>query len=176
MFCYIYKLIHKNATNDDMIYIGSTINIIIRMRLHKSSCIKPYNEKYHYKVYKYIRQNGGWENWKYEIIDEVEIANKYEGYKYEKEYITKYDCLNKLNTQLTGLTKKECGETEEDYKRRMDIEYKKRNKEKLKEQSKEYRLKNHEIILQKQKEWRERNKEIISKRQKERREINKKKT
>jgi hypothetical protein len=135
------------------------------MRLHKSSCINPDNEKYHYKVYKYIRENGGWKNWKYEIIDEVEVANKYEGCKYEKEYITKYDCLNKLNTQLTGLTKKECDETEEDYKRRMNIEYKKRNKEKLKEQSKEYRLKNYEIISQKHKEWREKNKKIINQRQ-----------
>ena len=102
MFVYIYKLIKKDAINDDMIYIGSTEDIKDRMRHHKIRCNNIKHSKYNYKVYKYIRDNGGWDEWKYEIIDEVEVALREDAGIYEGEYIIKYNAIKKLNVGVAG--------------------------------------------------------------------------
>ena len=100
MFCWIYKLIKKDATNDDMVYIGSTCDVVKRICRHKKNCTNPQNDYYKCKVYKYIRENGGWKEWELIIIDEIEVPLKEceERRKYEQDYITKYDAINKLNT------------------------------------------------------------------------------
>ena len=58
----IYKIICKDASITD-IYIGSTTNFKNRGYTHKACCNNPNSKKYNYKVYKFIRDNGGWENW-----------------------------------------------------------------------------------------------------------------
>jgi len=95
-------LIKKDAINDDMIYIGSTEDIKDRMRHHKIRCNNIKHSKYNYKVYKYIRDNGGWDEWKYEIIDEVEVALREDAGIYEGEYIIKYNAIKKLNVGVAG--------------------------------------------------------------------------
>ena len=186
MFCYIYKLIHKDATNDDMIYIGSCDDISQRVSKHKYCCNTPNNCKYNYKVYKYIRENGGWENWKYEIIDEVEVALRDDGYIYEKEYIVKYDAVNKLNSRFAGRTKQEYLETNQEYIKRRDkdkyernkeqilgknkVKYE-RNKEQILEKCKDYYEMNKERVLQRVNEYRERNKDEINAKRREKRRL-----
>ncbi len=100
MLCWIYKLIKKDATNDDMVYIGSTCDVGERLNRHKKNCTNPNDIRHNNKLYKYIRENGGWEEWKYEILDEIEVPLKEceERRKCEQDYITKYDAINKLNT------------------------------------------------------------------------------
>jgi len=148
MFVYIYKLIKKDAINDDMIYIGSTEDIKCRMSTHKIRCNNIKSRNYNYKVYKYIRDNGGWNEWKYEIIDEVEVALREDAGIYEGEYIIKYDAINKLNNRVAGRTYKE---------------YYVQNIEKIKE----YRVQNKDLILQKKKENYQQNKEDILQKQKQ---------
>ena len=55
----IYKIYCKNANLRD-VYIGHTTNFIKRKYLHKTSCN---NLNCNDKIYKVIRENGGWENW-----------------------------------------------------------------------------------------------------------------
>jgi hypothetical protein len=99
MFCYIYKLIKKNAENDDMIYIGSSCDIDTRWKNHKKNCNNPNSKDYYYKVYEYIRENGGIDEWKMIILDEFEIPliKCVERDELENKYIKKYDTINKLN-------------------------------------------------------------------------------
>ena len=47
------------------IYIGSTYDEIEREHNHKSDCNNENNKSYDLKVYKFIRANGGYDNWKY---------------------------------------------------------------------------------------------------------------
>jgi len=166
MFVYIYKLIKKDAINDDMIYIGSTEDINDRMSKHKYSCNNIKYHKYNYKVYKYIRDNGGWNEWKYEIIDEVEVALREDAGIYEGEYIIKYNAINKLNDVVSGrcLNKSKNQYHKEKYER---------NKEKISQKGKERYERNKEDILQKCKEKYERNKEDILQRVTEYRNKNK---
>jgi hypothetical protein len=100
MFIYIYKLIKKGAVNDDMVYIGSTEDIIRRLKSHISRCNNSNSPKYNLKVYKYIRENGGFDEWDMLIIDEIEVPLKKCEHrdKCENEYIKKYDAINKLNS------------------------------------------------------------------------------
>lgn len=135
MFCYIYKIIKNDAENDDMIYIGSSCNPDTRWRRHKLCCNNPESKEYNLKVYKYIRDNDGIEEWKMIILDEFEIPLKkcVERDKYEKEYILKYDATNKLNMVLTGNTPKEYYENN----KKKFKEYYENNVDKIKEKRKE---------------------------------------
>lgn len=90
-----YKL--KHASDDTKLcYIGSTDNIKRRISRHKSG----YNtQKTQPKLYNYIRSNGGFDAWTFEILEQEEIGG-YEYKRYEKEamYIKQYDA--NLNTQM----------------------------------------------------------------------------
>ena len=162
MFVYIYKLIKKDAINDDMIYIGSTEDINDRMSKHKYSCNNIKYHKNNYKVYKYIRDNGGWDEWKYEIIDEVEVALREDAGIYEGEYIIKYNAINKLNDVVGGRTKKEYNEQNKEQIK----QYYQQNKEHILQKNKEKYERNKEDILQKNKEYYQQNKEQIKQNQK----------
>ena len=62
----ICKLSCKDKSITDK-YIGSTTNFTKRKYQHKQACIQPTNKFYDTSKYKFIRDNGGWENW--EIIE-----------------------------------------------------------------------------------------------------------
>ena len=71
----IYKIFCRD-TNIKEVYIGHTTNFVNRKSAHKSSCKNSDS-----KLYTFIRENGGWENWKILIIDVVECNNFEEGKK-----------------------------------------------------------------------------------------------
>ena len=74
----IYKIYCKDECITD-IYIGHTTNFIQRKSSHKTECN---NEKNYLKIYKIIRENGGWNNWnmieiaKYNCKDSTEARIK----------------------------------------------------------------------------------------------------
>lgn len=110
MLCFIYKLIRENVTNDDMVYIGSTTDPIHRMETHKGKYNNPnMPESYNCKLYKYIRENGGINEWKMIIIAEFEIFNIKckKRNNYENKFIIAYDAINKLNSVRVGCNWKE---------------------------------------------------------------------
>lgn len=155
MLCYIYKLIHKEATNDDMIYIGSTINIKERMRHHKGTCNTPKNRNYNVKLYKYIRENGGWDAWKYEIITDFEIYYEKckKRYNYEGKFIKTYDTANKLNNHIAGRTQKEWCENNNEKVNEIKEKWYDNNREKVKELKKKSYERNKVKNKDKNKKW-----------------------
>ena len=74
---YIYKLCCKDTTIED-IYIGSTTNLYNRKKKHKSDSNNEKHRIYKTYVYKFIRENGGFENWDMIMIKEVNVDNKRE--------------------------------------------------------------------------------------------------
>ena len=62
MNCVIYKISCKDVNIEDC-YIGSTCDVRQRMLGHKSDCNNQNNKRYNFMVYKFIRANGGWNNW-----------------------------------------------------------------------------------------------------------------
>jgi len=57
----IYKIFNDNFP--DMVYYGSTENFTNRKSQHKSACNNPNDTNHNYKIYNFIRQNGGWGEW-----------------------------------------------------------------------------------------------------------------
>jgi len=80
----IYKI--EAIDNKDLIYIGSTSNFIKRRCDHKSRCNNPKDQAYNFKLYKMIRENGGWDNFKCEIIKAYPSQNKKQLLKEEEKY------------------------------------------------------------------------------------------
>lgn len=156
----IYKLCCKD-TNIKDIYIGATTCMKARKALHKTTCNSGKSIQYNNKVYKFIRDNGGWENWDMIMIEKYPCNDKVESCKKEREILEKLGAtLNMANPIILKDKKeyfKEYIEQNRDKIREYKKEYREKNKEKIAERSKKYYEKNRK----KYKKWCDNNKEKI---------------
>ena len=81
-----YKFVCENPEIKSC-YVGHTSNFQQRKGAHKHNCTKLNNEKYNLKLYKIIRENGGWNNWKMVEIDRQICLDKSDACKIEQKYI-----------------------------------------------------------------------------------------
>ena len=96
-----YKIYCRDA-NVKALYVGHTTNFVQRKHCHKQACNNEKNSNYNLKVYKYIRDNGGWNNWKMEIIGFHECHDHYEARKIEQNY---FESLNAILNSIEPLPK-----------------------------------------------------------------------
>jgi hypothetical protein len=97
----IYKITCNNKTVTDL-YVGHTTNFVQRKHAHKQSSL---NVNYKVKLYEVIRANGGWNNWKMEIINFFECKNHYEAREKEQEYFVSLNAtLNSIEPLPTRKT------------------------------------------------------------------------
>ena len=82
----IYKLICNDENIKDC-YVGHTTNFDMRKRVHKYNCTNINSKDYNVYIYKFIRNNGGWEKWEMQSIEHLQCNNKYEATIKEREYI-----------------------------------------------------------------------------------------
>ena len=143
----IYKLFCKDF---DGFYIGSTTDFYNRKTSHKSTCNNEKNKDYNEKKYQYIRDNGGYDNWNYEILEENKYEDKNILRKKEGEFIR--NLKPSLNVDIPNRTPKQ---------------YREDNKERITQKKKKYYESKKDIINQKHKEYHKNNKDIISKQRKE---------
>ena len=64
---YFYKIYCKDSSITD-IYVGSHKDRSGRKSNHRNTCNNPNDRNHHLKVYKCIREHGGWDNWIFEHI------------------------------------------------------------------------------------------------------------
>jgi len=99
---FIYKLYCDGVGE---FYIGSSFDMKERKYKHKSNCKNPNSKKFNSKVYKYIRENQGFDNWKFEILETNEFESKKELQIREQHY---KNLLNpSLNTYNAHTTKEQ---------------------------------------------------------------------
>ena len=139
----IYKIVCKDLEVTD-VYVGHTTDFKSRKNRHKSNCN---NEKYNLKIYKFIRDNKGFENFDMIVIEKyTECKDSNEARTRERYW---YELLNaKLNMIFPQ-------RTDEEYKKDNKEKLKKyfdENKDKIREQRKQYRNKNKDELKNKQKE------------------------
>ena len=156
----IYMLRHKDDFELQYIYIGSTTNFKGRKCHHKTCCCNPNNKNHHFKIYQYIRANGGWDNWKMIWIEDYPCKSKKELLKKEDEVMLQYE--NRLNINRASRTYKEYYEDNKERLVEEKKEYRNNNKEKIAEKKKKYYENNKEKIAEKKKKYNEDNKEIIA--------------
>jgi hypothetical protein len=181
----IYKIVCKDLTVA-FAYVGMTTDFIKRKSCHKNKCDNKNNKKYNLKVYKIIRENGGWINWTMLQIEAYPCNTSVEARAKEREW---YEKLNsEMNNNIPLRTEEERKKQVKDYQENNKAqiaeqrktymalnkakiasyqkEYKVLNKDKLAEQAKTYYEKNKEKILNYQNEYNENHKEEIIKQKK----------
>lgn len=87
----IYEIVSKNEEIKSR-YIGSSTNYKTRVLDHKKRCINSNQPAHNFKVYKFIRENGGWDNWNIKIIEEFMCNNKREQFLREKYWMNEKNC------------------------------------------------------------------------------------
>ena len=98
---FIYKIVSKDVAIKDL-YVGATTNLKVRKHAHKTSCYNENRVPYNYNVYKFIRANGGFENFDLIQVERVEYDTKYELHARERHFV---ELLNAtLNKQLPNRT------------------------------------------------------------------------
>ncbi len=122
-------------------YVGSTINLCSRKKQHKSVCKTPENKSYNFKVYKFIRDNGGFDNFEFVVLKEVEVNDKIELKQHEAEQYEllkpSLNCNNPLiqidmklyqkeyyKEKYTNYHKQRYQEKKDEYKERNNKRYK----------------------------------------------------
>lgn len=90
-------------------YVGSTVNPTSRKSGHHNACINEKNRAYHFKIYKFIRDNGGWENWEFVILEEYpECVNKIQKLIRERQVADRLNStLNSIRAYTSDLEKVE---------------------------------------------------------------------
>lgn len=78
---YSTTIIYKITCNDSNItdkYVGHTTDFVRRRKEHKTNVCKENSPDSHLKLYKFIRDNGGWDNWKMEIVAHYDCKDLHE--------------------------------------------------------------------------------------------------
>ncbi len=137
-----YKIVSKDENIKDC-YVGKTTNFKRRVIQHKSVCYNENCYEYYYKLYEYIRENGGWDNFDIIEIETNEYDEKDSAIR-ERYWIEELNA--NLNITIPSKTKEEWSK-----------EYIKKNKEKIKE----YNYKNIDKVREYKKKYRNNNIETI---------------
>ena len=161
---YMYRFVCNDPTIINT-YAGSTINMTTRKCNHKSSCNNINSKCYHLLVYKIIRENGGWSNWKMLQLESIFVKDKPEAKRREQYWIEYY------HAEMNMRNAKQDETHYLDYHRN----YYQNNKEILAEHQREYNQKNKDKINERGREYYQRNKEKIAEQQREYKQENKKK-
>jgi hypothetical protein len=167
----IYKIYCKDESIKD-IYIGHTTYFYQRQKLHKSNCGCETSKAYNYKIYKIIRDNGGWDNWIMEIIEKYPCQTIDEAKTRERFWIETLSST--LNVTIPNRNRKEYAQlynlTHKDHIIEKSKQYREHNKDKINDyldankekigfQKQDWYKENKDYILQKAKNNYEENKE-----------------
>jgi len=135
---YFYK-IYK----DEFCYIGSTTDLKNRRQSHKNNCNNQNRKGYNSKIYKTIRDNGGWCSFNFELIKQFDNLTRRESQVIERIYIDEFGNLNSNNSFRTTEDNKESKN-----------QYYLNNQEKCKEKANQYYLNNQEKCKEKTNQYR----------------------
>jgi len=164
----IYKIVCNDLTIND-VYVGHTTNFIKRKSYHKYHSLDD-----NLKLYKNIRDNGGWSCFSMIELEKYKCVDANEARARERYW---YEVLNaNLNSKKPLISEYEIIEYNKEYQKEYWVKnknklktykdiYMKENKEKKKEYDKIYREKNQEKI----KKRREANNDEINKKQRQKR-------
>lgn len=79
--------IHCRDANINQFYVGSTCNFYNRRNKHINCCNNINNPLYNKSLYNYIRENGGWNNFRMDTIEPYPCDSKLELLINEQEWI-----------------------------------------------------------------------------------------
>jgi hypothetical protein len=146
----IYKIVHKEDPDNHDTYVGHTTDFAKRKNSHKRRCENPADKKHNLKVYRYIRENGGWDNFIMLEIEKYHCNDGNEARARENYWYNEFK--SKLNTQIPTRTHKQYYHDNYDKLLENMKQYNQKNRDKLSEQKKQYYRDNHEMIVEQRKQ------------------------
>lgn len=136
---YIYK-ITPNDKSLDFCYVGSTNNFYARRNIHKYSCKKSNN-----LLYTTIKEHGGWDKWKIEVVEELPTETTIQQLRIREEEL-RIELHANLNHNRCIINEKQRKEYSKEYRiahkeyyDKYNEFYRNKNKEYYKEYGKKYR-------------------------------------
>ena len=104
--CVIYKIEH--IEDDSLLYVGLTTNFNKRKGQHKSNCKNETSKEHNHKLYRMIRENGGWNMFKMIEIEKYPCNDRREADKRETEIMKELKAsLNMVRSYSTQAETKE---------------------------------------------------------------------
>jgi predicted GIY-YIG superfamily endonuclease len=158
----IYKIIKNDDFENENVYIGSTTDFTRRKCQHKSICNNEKNKSHNSKVYKTIRENGGFSEWTMIEIEKYPCNDKREALSRERYWYEFYKA--QLNSVMMIITPEEKKEYQKQYNTdnadKMK-QYQIDNKEKIAEYYKQYNTDNADKLAEQAKKYRTENADKI---------------
>jgi hypothetical protein len=155
----IYKLV-CNDLNIIECYVGHTTDFTVRKKCHKNRCQNESDKKHNLKVYKTIRDTGGWENYSMVEIEKYPCKDSREARSKEREW---YEILNSnLNTYYPERSKKEYNKDNADKISARQSQYNKDNADKISAWQSQYNKDNADKISAFQTQYRKDNADKMS--------------
>jgi hypothetical protein len=152
----IYRIRPLDKTID-FSYIGSTICFAKRKSKHKEVCHNEKSKSHKSPLYKFIRDNGGWDSFEMVPSEEYKCDTKLQA------RIREQDTLDKIENKLNSIRA-----YSDDATRTQQINlYRNENKERIQEQRHQHYLENRDVILEKRNGYRNKNKTAINEQKKE---------
>ncbi len=142
----------------ELCYVGSTSNWKARNHKHKSNCNNENNKLYNSNIYKTIRENGGWENFKMIQIGTREQLIKREAEQIEEDY--RQELKANMNMRRCYRTEEQKQKWYEENKDKIK-EYNEENKDKIKQYQQNYYEENKDKLLCRTNKYNEENKDKI---------------
>lgn len=106
-----YKIEHIDKPS--LVYVGHTTNWNNRKNQHKGNCINPNRKEYNLKLYRMIRENGGWEMFRMIEVEKYPCNDKREAEKRETEVMR--ELQSNMNTYRSFVTDEEKKEYSSEY-------------------------------------------------------------
>ena len=131
----IYKIVCKDSTITD-IYVGSTCNFYRRTAQHKQECMNIKRHEYNYYKNKFIRDNGGWDNWTMIEIKKFPCNTKRELELEERKHFE--ELKPTLNKNIPTRSGKEWYETNKESLLKVKKKWKENNKDYIIQQNQVY--------------------------------------
>ena len=100
----IYLIFCKDS-NIKAKYIGCTQDFDKRVQAHKHCCSNGDRVQHTYKLYQFIRDNGGWDNWNMIKLETFIYLNNQEKHAKEYEYFKQFEPI--LNSNQPNRNQKE---------------------------------------------------------------------
>ena len=154
--CIIYKIVCNDFNIKDL-YVGHTTDLIKRRSVHKYTCNNDNLKHHNLKIYKVIRENGGWENWSVIVIENFNTCKDSEDARMRERYWFENLSAN-MNTVRPQISDDELKQSAREYSQASYIN----NKEEKLNKSKQYYYDNKEKVSLYQKEYYNKKKEEIS--------------
>jgi len=127
----VYCIVSKD-TDIQEVYVGSCLDLKKRIRDHKYNCNNKNYPGYNYKLYQFIREHGGFNNWKFIWLELFKTDDTIFLKQLEQNYINTFPeelLLNSCRAYRTEEEKKEQSKNS-------DKKYKQKNRKKINEKRK----------------------------------------